>query len=52
MWWDIGKNVGYVLLALGLLFVLLRAVKTTPAGTDRHHHRARSLVSARQRQWS
>jgi flagellar biosynthesis/type III secretory pathway M-ring protein FliF/YscJ len=31
MWWDIGKNVGYVLLALGLLFILLRAVKTTPA---------------------
>jgi flagellar M-ring protein FliF len=31
LWWDIGKNVGYVLLALGLLFILLRAVKTTPA---------------------
>jgi len=31
MWWDVGKNAGYVLLALGLLFILLRAVKTTPA---------------------
>jgi flagellar M-ring protein FliF len=33
LWWDIGKNVGYVLLALGILFVFWRAVKKTPAET-------------------
>jgi flagellar M-ring protein FliF len=31
MWWDIGKNAGYVLLALGIVFVFLRMFKKTAA---------------------
>jgi len=33
LWWDIGKNAGYVLLALGILFIFWRSLKKTPAET-------------------
>jgi flagellar M-ring protein FliF len=33
LWWDMGKNALYVLLALGIVFVFWRAFKSTPAET-------------------
>jgi flagellar biosynthesis/type III secretory pathway M-ring protein FliF/YscJ len=31
LFWDMGKNAGYVLLALVILFIFLRTLKRTPA---------------------
>jgi flagellar M-ring protein FliF len=31
LFWDIGKNIGYVLLALAIMFIFLRTLKRTPA---------------------
>ncbi len=31
LFWDMGKNAGYVLLALAILFIFLRTLKSTPA---------------------